>query len=68
MNKRIRKGCTVSVNQSFIEKCKRNDLIPSDLWKVVNVVPICGGKKVAYLVNTETLFKTDILTCNLTLV
>lgn len=68
MCKRIRKGCIVSVNQSFIEKYKRTDLTPDDTWNVVNVVPVCGDKKVANLVNTRTRVKVGLFTCNLTLV
>lgn len=68
MFKRIRKGCIVSVNQSFIEECKRTDLTSDDTWNVVNVVPVCGDKKVANLINTRTRVKVGIFTCNLTLV
>lgn len=68
MCERIRKGCIVSVNQSFIEEYKRTDLSSDDTWSVVNVVPVCGDKKVANLVNTRTRVKVGLFTCNLTLV
>lgn len=68
MCKRIRSGCIVSIDSSFIEKFGRTDLSPGDTWKVVNVISICGDKKVAYLVNTKTLTKIDLFTCNLILI
>ena len=68
MCKRIRKGCTVSINPSFIEEYERVDLNPEDIYRVVNVVSVCGDKKVANLINTRTLSKLDLFTCNLILV
>nr|DAF91090.1 MAG TPA: hypothetical protein [Siphoviridae sp. ct7aK2] len=68
MCERIRKGCIVRVSQAFIKEYGRADLNPDDTWNVVNVVPVCGDKKVANLVNTRSRLKVGIFTCNLILI
>lgn len=68
MCERIRKGSLVTINPSFIKEFNRGDLNPDDTYKVINVVSVCGDKKVANMVNEKTRLKIDLFTCNLSIV
>lgn len=68
MRERIKRGSIVSIKPSFIEEFGRTELRSDDIWKVLNVVPVCGDKKVANMVNAETNSKLDLFTCNLILI